>query len=206
MEIKFEYQKVSNYSFFKKGNHPYVHKWYYGGEEISMLRSLSYLGIVCSSNEKVKTRATLADQANEAIFQLHKILNRFKTLRLSFALDLFDGLINPIVCYGCEVWGFRPAPDIERVHLSFLKRVLGVKKSSQNDFIYGLLGRYPMRIIRQCRILSYWRKIVSGKNHVMSMFYFYIMLLDLVSKKMILIIGYQALNNCNVPYVSGEGV
>ena len=62
------------------------------------------------------------------------------------------------------MWGFDPAPDIERVHLGFLKRVLGVKKSSQNDFIYGLSGRYPMRIIRQCRILSYWLKIVSGKK------------------------------------------
>ena len=157
--------KKSQIIVFKKGNHPCVHKWYYGDEEISVLRSLSYLGIVFSSNGKVvKTQATLADQANKAIFQLHKILNRFKTLRVSFALDLFDKLITPILCYGCEVWGFHPAPDIERVHLGFLKRVLGVKKSSQNDFIYGLLGRYPMRIIRQCRILSYWLKIVSGKK------------------------------------------
>ena len=58
-----------------------------------------------------------------------------------------------------------PVPHIERVHLSFLKRVLGVKNQKiENDFIYGLLGRYPMRTIRQCRILSCWLKIVSGKK------------------------------------------
>ena len=131
--------KKSQIIVFKMGNHPCVHKWYYGDEEISVLRSLSYLGIVFSSNGKVvKTQATLADQANKAIFQLHKILNRFKTLRVSFALDLFDKLITPILCYGCEVWGFHPAPDIERVHLGFLKRVLGVKKSSQNDFLWSI--------------------------------------------------------------------
>ena len=96
-----------------------------------MIRSLSYLIIVFSSNGKVvKTQATLADQANKAIFQLHKILNRSKTLRVSLALDLFDKLITPILCYGCEVWGFHPAPDIERVHLSFSKHVLDVRKSS----------------------------------------------------------------------------
>ena len=90
--------KKSQIIVFKKGNHPCVHKWYYGDEEISVLRSLSYLGIVFSSNGKVvKTQATLADQANKAIFQLHKILNRFKTLRVSFALDLFDKLITPIL-------------------------------------------------------------------------------------------------------------
>ena len=96
--------KKSQIIVFKKGNHPCVHKWYYGDEEISVLRSLSNLVIVFSSNGKVvKTQATLADQANKAIFQLHKILNRLKTLRVSFALDLFDKLITPILCYGCEV-------------------------------------------------------------------------------------------------------
>ena len=106
---------------FKKGNHPCVH---YGDEEISVLRSLSYLGIAFSSNGKVmKTQETLTDQANKAIFQLHKILNRFKTLRVSFALDLFDKLITPRLCYGCEVWDFHPVPDIACVHLDFLKRV-----------------------------------------------------------------------------------
>ena len=115
MEIMFKYQKISIVS--KKGNHPCVNKWYYGGEAISVLRILSYLGMVFSSNGKmVKTQATLADQANNAILQLHKILNRFKTLRVSFALDLFDKLITPILCYGCEMWGFHPAPDIERQH------------------------------------------------------------------------------------------
>ena len=109
----------------------------------TMEMSLSYLGIVFSSNGKVvKTQVTLADQANKAIFQLHKSLSRFKTLRVSFALDLLDKLITPILCYGCEVWGFHPAPDIDRVHLSFLKRVLGVKRLSQNYFIYGQFHRF----------------------------------------------------------------
>ena len=156
--------KKSHILIFKKGNSRCLHKWYYGDEEISVLRSLSYLEIVFSSNGKVrKTQTTLIDQANKAISQLHKISNQFKTLQVSLALNLFDKLLTPILCYGCNVWGFHPAPDVERVHLGFLKRVLGVKKSSQNYFIYGLLGRYPMRIIRQCKILLYWLKIVSGK-------------------------------------------
>ena len=76
--------KKSQIKVFNKGNHPCVHKWYYGDEEISVLRSLSYLGIVFSSKGKVvKIQATLADQANKAISQLLETLNRFKTLRKS---------------------------------------------------------------------------------------------------------------------------
>ena len=98
----------------------------------------------------------------KAICQLHKILLRFKGITLSAAFDLFDKLITPILCYGCEVWGFHSAPDIERVHLSFCKRIMCVKKSSQNAFVYGLLGRFPLELNRQCRIMSYWLKIVTG--------------------------------------------
>ena len=83
---------------------------------------------------------------------------------VSNILDLFDKLIVPILNYGSEVWGFHQAQDIERVHLSFCKRVLGVKKSTQNDFIYGLLGRMPMYLSRQLRIVKYWLKIVSGQK------------------------------------------
>ena len=30
---------------------------------------------------------------------------------------------------------------VERVHLQFCKRLLGVKKTTQNDFVYGEFGR-----------------------------------------------------------------
>ena len=79
-------------------------------------------------------------------------------------LDLFDKFVSPVLNYACEVWGFHTALDIERVHLNFCKRVLGVKRTTQNDFVYGILGRVPMNIIRHIRIVKYWLSIVSGKK------------------------------------------
>ena len=64
----------------------------------------------------------------------------------------------------CKVWGFENAKQIETVHLSYCKYILGVKKSTQNDFIYGILGRFPLYIIRQIRIIKYWLKIVTGRK------------------------------------------
>ena len=37
-----------------------------------------------------------------------------------------------------------------------------MKKTTQNDFVYGLLGRHPLQIDRYCKIMKYWLKIVSG--------------------------------------------
>ena len=102
-----------------------------------------------------------SEQSN---FQLHKLLLRFKGITLWAALDLFDKFITPILCYGCEVWGFHSATDIERVHLSFCKRIICVKKSSQITFAYGLFGRFPVELNKQCGIMSYWLKIVTGWN------------------------------------------
>ena len=93
-----------------------------------------------------------------------KKLCRFKTISISVTIDLFDKFIDPILNYGCEAWGFHPAPNIDRVQLKFYKRILGVKSTTQNDFIYGVLGRVPMLIHRQYRIIKYWTKIVQGKK------------------------------------------
>ena len=124
---------------------------------------ISYLGLVFSSNGFFKnSQATLADQASKALFQLHKTLHKFKNVPVSLTLDLFDKFISPILNYASEVWGFHSAPEIERIHLTFCKNILGVKKTTQNDFVYGLLGRHPLQIDRYCKIMKYWLKIVSG--------------------------------------------
>jgi hypothetical protein len=139
--------------------------WAYGENVISQVRKFSYLGLVFSANGSTRQmQATLADQARKALFQLYRMLHHFKHISVAVALDLFDKFIGPILNYAAEVWGFSSAPDIERVHLSFCKRILGVKKSTQNDFVYGLLGRFPMQIGRHYKIIKYWINIVSGRK------------------------------------------
>ena len=150
---------------FKKGRVNSNESWYYGETQLTVATKISYLGLVFTTNgQNYQTQLALSEQANKAVFQLHKNISSFSSMPVSNILDLFDKLIVPILNYGSEVWGFHQARDIERVHLSFCKRVLGVKKSTQNDFIYGLLGRMPMYLSRQLRIVKYWLKIVSGQK------------------------------------------
>ena len=139
--------------------------WKYGEISIPVVSQVKYLGLIFSSNgSSQQTQLTLSEQASKAVFSLHKKLCRFKCLSISIIIDLFDKFIDPILNYGSEAWGFHPAPNIERVQLRFYKRILGVKGTTQNDFIYGLLGRVPMIIHRQYRIVKYWTKIVQGKK------------------------------------------
>jgi hypothetical protein len=57
--------------------------------------------------------------------------------------------VKSIVNYGCEVWGFHKGVDIETLHLSFLKRVLKVRKSSSNYMVYFELGKFPLLEFKQ---------------------------------------------------------
>ena len=93
---------------------------------------------------------------------MQKNLKKIVNLSPSFQIDLFDKLITPILHYASEVWGFHQAPSIERVHLRFCKRILGVRICTQNDFVYGELGRMPLYKIRLVSIVKYWLKIVHG--------------------------------------------
>lgn len=54
---------------------------------------------------------------------------------------------------GCEVWGFHSGTALERGHLQFCKKMLGVKKNTQNNFVYGEFGRMSSQVHRYCALL-----------------------------------------------------
>ena len=76
--------------------------------------------------------------------------------------------------YSAEVWGFCKADKIETVHLQFCKRLLGVKQSSQNDFIYGELGRTSFQLRKKINlmIIKFWLKnVLCPENRLIKIIY-----------------------------------
>jgi len=80
-------------------------------------------------------------------------------------IDLFDKLVLPVLTYGSEVWGFNHVCAVERIHLQYCKYLLGVKKCTQNDFVYGELGRKPLQCQRLYNIVKFWIKIMQSDDH-----------------------------------------
>ena len=69
--------------------------------------------------------------------------------------------------YGCEIWGFHKADDIESVHVKFLNQILGVRRQSSNLAVYGELGRVPLYVLKNIRILKYWFKILNSQDSLL---------------------------------------
>ena len=96
----------------------------------------------------------------------------FADISPKHVLDLFDKLVTPILNYGGEVWGFCKAKQIERVHLQFCKHLLGVKQSTQNNFVYGDFGRTNYQTRRYINIVKFWLMIIfKPDNKVVTVVY-----------------------------------
>ena len=170
--------------FRKGGVLPRNLEFYYGGNQIEIVKSFKYLGIIFTAGGSFsETQNTLSGQAQKAIFKLNKYLYKFTFIPPKHKLELFDKLITPILNYGCEVWGFIQGNSLERVHLQFCKQLLGVKKSTQNDFVYGELGRTTLITKRYLIIVKYWFKILMSNDNKYINLVYRMMLNDLESRQ-----------------------
>lgn len=105
---------------------------------------------------------------------MFSLLRKIRELNLpiEMQIDLFKKVIHPVLLYACEIWGFGDLEIIERVQLKFLKMILNLKKSTPSYMIYGELGIYPLKVIIQSRIISFWTKLLDfNSNKLSSMVY-----------------------------------
>jgi hypothetical protein len=79
---------------------------------------------------------------------------------------LFDTLVLPILSYGCEVWGVdtKCGAAAEALHWDFLRRLLGVRKSTANHMVLAELGRFPLQIHFWQQILRYHHRTIALDN------------------------------------------
>ena len=55
--------------------------------------------------------------------------------------------------------------DIEQLHLSSMKTVLGVKPSTNTCLIYTETGRFPLYVCIYKQIIKYWLKLTCTSEH-----------------------------------------
>ena len=142
---------------FRKSIRANLDTWFLDGIELERVNQFCYLGITLNYNGNfVQTQKVLASQARKAKALLwNKIKNNI--LNTETKLYLFDSYVLPVLNYGCEIWGFHAAPDIEKVHTDFIKQALGVCKRSPNAMLYFEVGRGSLVIKRKILIFKYYR-------------------------------------------------
>ena len=137
----------------------------YEGKDLEIVQEFKYLGVIFNYNGSfVKNRKHVYEQAQRAMFSLLRQLD----LPLDIQLELFDTLIMPILTYGCEVWGCENLNIIEKLHLKYLKHILGVKMSTPTCMVLGETGRFPVNITIKTRMISFWSKLILCEKNKLS--------------------------------------
>jgi hypothetical protein len=143
-----------------------LHRFTYNNVELERVDNYKYLGIHFTRTGNFSY--TIKQQYEKAIKAMYSVLSKCKRHNLSIEcqLKMFDTIIQPILLYGCEVWGFSSSPIkiVEKLHLKFLKYILHVKNSTPNFMVYGELGRFPLLINIKVCMITFWAKLVNPES------------------------------------------
>ena len=122
--------------------------WFYDGMKLEIVNEFNYLGMLMNYNGKFRqTQKKISDQGRKALYAITKVC-KDNYFNIETQLSVFDTFVSSVINYASEIWGFHQAPDIEKLHTSFCKKILGVRKNTCNSFIYQELGRFPLSIVR----------------------------------------------------------
>ena len=153
---------------FEKKSRKYTkHQFRINNKVLDNVTEFTYLGITINAGCSFKpTIQTLSEKAMKAIFALN---NKFKVsnMPLNVAMKIFDACVIPILIYDSEIWENMfnsdivkwDSSDTKKVHLQFCKHILGVSRSTMNNMIRAELGRYPLLIDVQTRIIEFIKHI-----------------------------------------------
>jgi len=134
------------------------------GESIETVDDFTYLGINFTYTGNMKNAVKmLQDQALKAYCSLLSIFDRVQ-LDIKTKLSLFDAMVVPILLYGSEIWGVYNIKDVDKLHVRFLKNLLGVKQQTPNYAVLGEFGRFPLSILCKERAIRFWLKIMKNRN------------------------------------------
>ena len=73
----------------------------------------------------------------------------------------FDTYVTSVLLNASEIWGLHKSGDVEKVHVNFCRKILGVGSKTAINFMYCELDRVPPTVKMKLRMFKYWLKLIS---------------------------------------------
>jgi hypothetical protein len=125
------------------------------GEVVPFQDSYNYLGLLVHATKgMLGALDALAAAGNRAMQTLQSRCRQQRLTQFDVKCRLSDALVEPILSYGSHVWGpdifrcsrFRAKPcdnSADKVHLAFLRHMIGCGKSTSIDVVLRDMSRLP---------------------------------------------------------------
>jgi hypothetical protein len=147
----------------------------FGGVPLQVKPSYKYLGLTFEDGGTPKQMLTRAvEKARGAMRTMFGKCYKLQLHNPNVQGHLFDSLIKPLLCYGCEVWGpdltssackaggnlASGAAEVE-VHKAFMRQSLGVGLNTPAAALMHELGRQPVMIFWLRMAAQLWNRALQ---------------------------------------------
>ena len=120
------------------------------GAQVEIVKQYTYLGIPFGGKGRKilgEAQATVAKKGERASLALQRRCSELGIGHPHLKLQLFNAVVKPILLYGSEIWGIgEKINEIEKVFTTFLRRILGVRRSTPTSFLWRETGEMPLRV------------------------------------------------------------
>jgi hypothetical protein len=149
------------------------YSWLYAGQPVAVKREFKYLGIIFHCAKGLRSAgAALASAGRRA---MHALLTRLRAAHISqsaFQVRLFRVLVEPVLSYGCQVWGpdmFDGGLDLaklldadpETVQLDFLRFISGLPKAVARWVLLREFGAHPLHLHWLTLCARFWARTLA---------------------------------------------
>ena len=141
----------------------------YAGKQLDVVPATKYLGLTFAQLSKrygfTCCAEELAAAGKRALLAVRRRAWELGACAVEHQLQLFDIFVQPILSYGCEVWGVdllsQPDNAPERVHRWFGRRLLGLPQSATSAVVLAELGRWPLHVHWVRQLVRFWNRLLS---------------------------------------------
>ncbi len=162
-KLKVNTDKTKIMIFNKSGRSLDSTKFYYNKTTLDHVRVYKYLGFCVTPSGEIKTGLEdLRIRALKALAKIRKSLGSHFHSNILNTIHLFNYMVRPILLYCSDFWGCLKQPKnnpITKLHLSFCKQLLGVRKQTNTSCVLLELGSIPILLHAIKATIKNWERI-----------------------------------------------
>jgi hypothetical protein len=141
----------------------------YAGKPLEVVKATKYLGLTFAQLSKRHGFACCAEElaraGRRALFAMRRRAWEMGAGATEHQLRLFDIFVQPVLSYGCEVWGVDLLGQLdcapERVHRWFCRRLLGLPQGASSAVALAELGRWPLHVHWVRQLCRFWNRLLE---------------------------------------------
>ena len=167
--MKVNVNKTKIVHFRNKGQQHTHFNFSYGSEDIEVVESYKYLGLIFDDHLDYNTTANaLSGSAGRALGGIYSKFKKLNGLGYQTYTKLYHTGVVPIMDYCSGIWGYQNFGKLNTIQNRSQRLYLGVHRFASNLAINGDMGWVNSNTRRKLEMLRLWKRLIKMDNSRLS--------------------------------------